>query len=71
LGVNIDITSEGDINLTQQVLIKSILKDLGLNENSKSRRTPALSSKKLHSQQEILPINETWSYRMVIGKLNY
>lgn len=57
--------------MTQCQLIKSILKDLGLNDKSNLRTTPALSTKILHSHPESPPFNESWSYRMVIGKLNY
>jgi hypothetical protein len=69
--VNIDVTPEGEVHLTQQLLIKSILKDLGLDDDSKGRRTPALSTKNLYTHDESPPMNENWSYRMIIGKLNY
>jgi Reverse transcriptase (RNA-dependent DNA polymerase)/GAG-pre-integrase domain len=71
LGVNINIQNNGYIELTQQKLIQSILKDLGLNEHPKVRRTPALSTKILHAHDESPPMKESWSFRMIIGKLNY
>jgi Reverse transcriptase (RNA-dependent DNA polymerase)/GAG-pre-integrase domain len=59
------------ITLTQPQLIKSIIKDLGLKENSTTRNTPALSTKILHKYESSPPHNEDWHYRSVIGKLNY
>jgi hypothetical protein len=47
------------------------LKDRRLNENPKVRCTPALSTKILHAHNESPPTDESWSYRMFIGKLNY
>lgn len=72
LGVNIKTDEKtGNISLTQQQLILSILKDLGLNQNPKLRMTPALSTKILQSYKTSPIHNEAWSYRAVIGKLNY
>lgn len=72
LGVNIDTNqATGEILLTQKKLIQSILKDLGLAENSNLRTTPAISTKILHAHPESPIFNEHWHYRMIIGKLNY
>jgi hypothetical protein len=50
LGVNIKRdNSNGSIILTQQKLIKSIIEDFGLKEESTTRATPSLSSKILHA----------------------
>jgi Reverse transcriptase (RNA-dependent DNA polymerase)/GAG-pre-integrase domain len=61
----------GTITLTQPHLIKSIIDDLGLKENSKSRSIPALSTKILRKHETSPPHNEDWHYRSIIGKLNY
>jgi hypothetical protein len=72
LGVNINMDSpEGEITFSQPQLIRSIIKDLGLDEHSTSRRTPALSNVVLHAHANSPPHNEIWHYRAVIGKLNY
>ena len=71
LGVNVDIKSDGSIKLWQPQLIKQILTDLGLDNNSKRRRTPPLSSKILQRYENAPPFNEKFKYRSIIGKLNY
>jgi hypothetical protein len=72
LGVNINRDkSNGSIILTQQKLIKSIIADLGLKNDSTTRATPSLSSKILHAYPESPPYEGSWSYRSVIGKLNF
>ncbi len=62
---------EGTFSLTQPHLIRSIAKDLGLQENSNTRSLPALSSKILFRHPDSEDHNETWNYRAVIGKLNF
>jgi Reverse transcriptase (RNA-dependent DNA polymerase)/GAG-pre-integrase domain len=72
LGVKVERDEEtGIVNFTQPHLIDSILKDVGLCENSNFRLTPALSTKILHSHPDSPPHAESWSYRSVVGKLNY
>jgi hypothetical protein len=72
LGVKLTRDQEkGTIMLTQPQLIKSILKDLNLMENSHSRVLPSLPSKILHKHATSDAHNESWSYRSVVGKLNY
>jgi hypothetical protein len=72
LGVNIARNEEdGSFMLTQQLLIKSIINDLGLKDDSNGRNTPALSSVILREYKESQPYNEKWHYRSIIGKLNY
>lgn len=71
LRVNINVQTSGEILLAQPQLIQSILKDLGLNASPKLRTTPAMSSKILHAHLESPIMNESWSYCMIIGKLNY
>jgi hypothetical protein len=72
LGVHLQFDkAENSISFTQPQLIKSIIKDLGLDHNSKPRRTPTVSNVILHAHHGSPPHNEAWHYRSVIGKLNY
>jgi Reverse transcriptase (RNA-dependent DNA polymerase)/GAG-pre-integrase domain len=72
LGVNIAINErDGIITFTQPQLIKSILYDLGLKEESKIKYTPAVANNILHEFKDSTNHVETWNYRSVIGKLNY
>jgi hypothetical protein len=72
LGVNIARNEDdGSFVLTQQLLIKSIINDLGLKDDSNGRCLPALSSTILRAHKESEQHNEKWHYRSVIGKLNY
>jgi hypothetical protein len=71
IGVNITHTNDGRILLTQPKLIQDILEDLGLNGTTKSKPTPALSSKILQPHLDSPPFNESWHYRSIIGKLNF
>jgi hypothetical protein len=71
-GVNIETNNKtGELHLPQTKLIQSILKDLGLNDQSKRRKTPAPASIRLHAYPDSRDFNESCSYRAVIGKLNY
>jgi hypothetical protein len=71
LGINIDRRPDGTIYMTQQKLIQDILNDLGLKDNSIGKDTPALSAVILQPLIEENDFDEQWSYRSVIGKLNY
>jgi hypothetical protein len=71
IGVNITHTNDGRILLTQPKLIQNILDDLGLNDTTKSKPTPALSSKILHPHLDSPEFNKSWHYRSIIGKLNF
>jgi hypothetical protein len=71
LGVNIDRQTNGTINITQGKLIQSILDNLGIKDKTKSKSTPALSSKILQQHLESPLFNETWHYCSVFGKLNF
>lgn len=71
LGIQVQATKEG-LSLTQPHLIASILEDLGLQANSKSRETPALSTSILHKDETGEPMNkDEFHYRSVVGKLNF
>jgi Reverse transcriptase (RNA-dependent DNA polymerase) len=72
LGVKVERDEEtGVVTFTQPHLIESILKDVGLCDNSNHRVTPALSTRILFSHLDSKPHSENWSYRSVVGKLNY
>lgn len=62
---------EGIIYLTQPQLIDSIINDLSLSTTSNTRSIPALSTIILHKYESSAPHEASWSYRSVIGKLNY
>jgi hypothetical protein len=57
------------ISLTQPGLIDQILRDVGINDFSKTKETPVDSI--LHPNLSGPPRVEQWNYRSVIGKLNY
>jgi hypothetical protein len=72
LGVNIDRRSDGSIHMSQPHLIDQILNDLRLNdESTKTRSTPAASSKLLARHPSSPDFDNSFNYRSVIGKLNY
>jgi Reverse transcriptase (RNA-dependent DNA polymerase) len=72
LGVNTAINPQkGEIKFSQPQLIRSIINDLGLDEKSKTHKTPALSNVVLHAHEDSPCHIEPWSYRAVIGKLNF
>jgi Reverse transcriptase (RNA-dependent DNA polymerase) len=72
LGINIARQHDGSFILTQQRLIDSILKDLGLNRtNAVPKQTPTASSKILSKHPESPAFDGHFHYRSVIGKLNY
>ena len=58
--------------MTQTGLIDSILSDLGLTANDEYTKTKDVpASQILHPDPEGADRQEKWSYRSVIGKLNY
>jgi hypothetical protein len=71
IGVNISRQTDGTIHRTQPKLIQSILDDLGLKEGTKTKNTPAMSTKILQQHLNSPEFNEPWHYRSVIGKLNF
>jgi hypothetical protein len=72
LGVKIDRNIENcTLTLSQPQLIDSILKDLSLDKTSNGQPLPALSTKIMQPFHKSKPHNEKWSYRSVVGKLNY
>jgi hypothetical protein len=71
LGVKIDQLEGGQMSLTQPHLIQQIIIDLGFLENTKGKKTPAVSTKILHRDVDGDDFEEEWSYRSVVGKLNF
>jgi hypothetical protein len=57
------------ISMTQPGLIESVLADLNLLHNSKSKDTPSVGI--LYPDRDGIPRQDSWIYRSVIGKLNY
>jgi Reverse transcriptase (RNA-dependent DNA polymerase) len=71
LGVNISYQEGDAFTLSQPHLIKSIISDLGLTDDSKTKPNPAVKDVILQEYKRSPPHCENWSYRSVIGKLNY
>ena len=72
LGVNIEKKKDRTIHLTQTHLIDQVLKDLILdNDRVTTKTTPASSSVLLPRHSTSQPHDESFNYRLVIGKLNY
>jgi len=57
--------------MSQPYLIDQILQGLGLNDRTKIKKTPAVSSKILHREEEGEEMQTEWEYRRVIGQLNF
>jgi Reverse transcriptase (RNA-dependent DNA polymerase) len=71
LGINIACCDEQSLKLSQPHLITSIIQDLGLHPESKTKPTPLVKGQILHAHQSSPDHHEEWNYRSVIGKLNY
>ena len=72
LGVKIRRDEQGNMTLTQEHMIESILNDLGIDEKSgKPKTTPAMPSKLLTRDLDGEDFKRQWDYRSVVGKLNY
>jgi hypothetical protein len=74
LGVKVDYLDNGTIKLSQPHLIQQILDDLGFNERTGTKATPAASTVKLSRDIHEEPFDEDWHYRSVIGvigKMNF
>ena len=57
--------------LTQPHLVRSILDNLRLTNNSNPVPTPSLTSRILHADIDGEPFDNNFNYQSVIGKLNY
>ena len=71
LGVKVESLSDGSIKLSQPHLIQQVIDDIGFNDRTKTKDTPAKSTEKLHRDIHGESMKENWNYRSVIGKLNF
>lgn len=72
LGVNITAREDGKYEMLQSGLINDITEDLGLNRSStKFERHKVPATEVLHPDLDKPEFNKEWSYRSVIGKLNF
>jgi hypothetical protein len=70
LGVQVSKdTHSKTITLSQPGLIAQLLQDIGSDDFSKSKDTPADTI--LYADKDGLPQRESWNYHSIIGKLNY
>jgi len=70
LGIQFTRTSTGSLELNQPGLIEKIVKECGLDAESKRHNTPAVT--KLLSKDSSGPQREhSWNYRMIVGMLTY
>jgi hypothetical protein len=70
LGIQFTRTSAGRLELTQPGLITKIIKECGLDSESKRHNTPAVT--KILSKDASGPQREhSWNYRMIVGMLTY
>ena len=70
LGLDIKTNPEGHIELTQPGIKQKIITECGLEENSNQHATPAITTT-LQKDENGPPRELLWSYRMMIGMLNY
>ena len=70
LGLGVSRNSAGQYELTQPGLISKIVSECGLQSESNEHKTPALTTL-LSSDCTGEQRHHTWSYRMLIGMLNY
>ena len=71
LGVNIERLPNGLIKLYQPQIIDQIIEDLGFNERTTIKDTPAVPSVRLNQDIAGKPHSKQWHYRSIIGKLNF
>ena len=71
LGVKVEHLPNGNTKLSQLHLIQQIINDLGYNERTGTKPTPAASTIKLNRDIHGQSMHEEWHYRSVIGKLNF
>ena len=71
LGVEVTHLKNGSNKLTQPHLIDMSLKDLHLQENTKAKLNPEISSQILRPNVDGEDMGEAFQYRSVIGKLNF
>ena len=61
----------GTFTLTQPGLIKRIIDAVGLTDSATKADTPAVARVMLHHDRDGAPREQDWSYRSVIGMLNF
>jgi hypothetical protein len=71
LGVNVEKLPDGNISLTQPHLIEQVISLVNFQPKTKSKPTPASPSKILRKDESAPPHKADWSYRQLIGKLNF
>jgi hypothetical protein len=71
LGISIDKSTDGLIELTQTGLIDRILSALNLNQDNASVRTEPASPNPLGKEEDSPPRKESWSYPSIIGMMLY
>ncbi|KAL7484860.1 hypothetical protein ACHAW6_010466, partial [Cyclotella cf. meneghiniana] len=71
VGVNIKRLSDGSYAFSQKTLIDTIIADVGLTRNDYTKPVPAKCTQRLHAFLDSPPFNQDWSYRSVVGKLNF
>jgi hypothetical protein len=71
LGVKVENMTDGAIKLSQPHLIQQIIDDIGFNELTIAKPTPAASTIKLGRDLHGKPMKESWHYRSIIRKLNF
>jgi Reverse transcriptase (RNA-dependent DNA polymerase) len=71
LGVKVEHLPNGTIKLSQPQLIQQNLNDLGFNERTTIKDSPAASTVRLHRDTSGKPYSDEWHYRSIIGKLNF
>jgi Reverse transcriptase (RNA-dependent DNA polymerase) len=71
LGVKVEHLPNGTIKLSQPQLIQQILNNLGFNECTTTKDSPAASTVRLHRDASGKPYTYEWHYRSIIGKLNF
>jgi hypothetical protein len=69
--VKVEYMDDGAIKLSQPHLIQQIIDDIGFNERTTSKPTPAQSTVRLSRDLHGMPRVDDWHYRSIIGKLNF
>ena len=70
LGVDIDKSKKGSIELRQSYLIQRCLEAMEANDKMNMKRTPA-TKPLIHKDKDGSPRKHQWNYCQVIGMLNY
>ena len=71
LGIQVQKSPDGTIQLTQPQLIDAIIKDLHLQSGSNVKKTPAVPNNPLHKDTDGPDMTPEFHYRSVIGNLNF